>query len=202
MKHTLSIVLITLFPFIFGKIVPSANGDQNVEKEKQITTYPDHIAGAYTGGFGEQSCHSCHFDYDLNQPEGELIFSGIEDEYQAGREYKLSLTVKRKDINRAGFQMTARFGDGSQAGSFTITEELSTTPNIENRVTYLQHAVGKVEAEGVKKNWQITWKAPAERSEPVIFNIAANAANGDASEFGDWIYVKEIEVEPNNSKNQ
>lgn len=175
----------------------SHTANENQGNEEFITTYPEHIAGAYTGGFGEESCHSCHFDYDLNHPEGELNFLGIEDAYESGMEYELNLIVKREEMSRAGFQMTARFEDGSQAGSFTMTEELTTTPNIDNTVIYLQHEVGKVEAEGVEKNWQITWKAPAEGSEHVIFNIAANAANGDASEFGDWIYLKEIKIEPN-----
>lgn len=191
--------MITLFPVIIGIVVAPSDADPKVEKDSLTTTYPDHIAGPYTGGFGEQSCHSCHFDYELNQPEGELIVSGIEEIYKARKEYKISLMVKREDMSRAGFQMTARFEDGSQAGSFTITDELTTTPNIENGVTYLQHAAGKVEAEGVEKKWQITWTAPGQSSDSVIFNIAANAANGDASEFGDWIYVKEIEVEPENS---
>jgi len=198
MKHTFFIGLITLLPFIVGKAVITNKADMNLENEELITTYPEHIAGAYTGGFGEESCHSCHFDYDLNHPEGELFFSGLEDEYEAGRKYTINLTVKRKDLSRAGFQMTARFNDGSQAGSFTLTEKLTTTPNIKNTVTYLQHAIGEVEAEGGEKNWQIEWTAPDQNSGRIIFNIAANAANGDASEFGDWIYLKEVKIEPDN----
>lgn len=194
MKHLLTLIVITILPFAIGITVNS--GDIDMNDEKNFSPYPDHIAGAYTGGFGEQSCHSCHFDYDLNQPEGELSVSGIEQGFEPGRNYKIQIQVKREDLSRAGFQMTARFEDGSQAGQFEVTEELTTTPNIDNQVTYLQHGVGKVEAENGEKNWQITWTAPDQSNQPIIFNIAANAANGDESAFGDWIYLKEIQIEP------
>lgn len=192
MKHFMIIIASTLFPFIIGITV--GWDDNTVKNRNEVLPYPEHIAGAYTGGFGEQSCHSCHFDYDLNQPEGELAVSGIDKTFEAGREYTISLDVKRKEMNRAGFQMTARFEDGSQAGEFELNEDLTTTPNIDNDLTYLQHAVGKVEAENGEKNWQIIWIAPDQANQPIIISIAANAANGDASEFGDWIYLKEIKT--------
>ena len=190
MKYLLQIVVIVLFPLIFGKIL-----DLDEENETVSTAYPEHIAGAYTGGFGEQSCHSCHFDYDLNQPEGNLSVSGIGESFEPGKEYQIGLKVERDDLAKAGFQMTARFSDSTQAGSFEIGENLTTTPNIENDISYVQHGVGLVEAENGEKSWQVSWIAP-DQKKPVIINIAANAANGDASEFGDWIYLKEIIIEP------
>lgn len=198
MKIFIQIITIVLLPFFIGRISQSDLLRNDRPKTEIIPVYPEHIAGAYTGGFGEQSCHSCHFDYDLNQPEGELSVSGIDETFEAGQEYTIALNVKREDMNRAGFQMTARFEDGSQAGQFELNEELTITPNINNNITYLQHAVGKVEAENGEKNWRITWTAPDQADQPIIFNIAANAANGDASEFGDWIYVQEIKAEFNN----
>lgn len=194
MRDFLKILVITLLPFAIGSTINLE--DDLVKSDNAVVPYPDHIAGAYTGGFGEQSCHSCHFDYDLNQPEGGLSISGINETFEAGQDYKITLSVKREDMNRAGFQMTARFEDGFQAGQFELHENLTTTPNIDNDISYLQHAVGKVEAENGKKKWQITWTAPDQTDQPVIFNIAANAANGDASAFGDWIYLKEIKTSP------
>jgi hypothetical protein len=195
MKLLIKITAITLFPFIIG-ISMNQNEGAAIDENKLRDTYPEHIAGAYTGGFEEQSCHSCHFDYDLNQPEGELSVSGIEESFEAGQEYAIKIRVNRIDMSVAGFQMTARFEDGSQAGKFEIDDKLTTTPNIESSVTYVQHAVGMVDAENGEKSWQITWTAPNQATQPIIFNIAANAANGDASAFGDWIYLKEMEIEP------
>lgn len=195
MKLFIKIITIILLPCLIGKVVDFGYGDS--EREFTPTLYPEHIAGAYTGGFGEQSCHSCHFDYDLNQSEGELSVNGIPESFEAGKEYSIQLTLKRENLNRAGFQMTSRFEDSTQAGSFQLPDDLTITPNIDNEITYVQHGVGKVEAEGGEKSWQVTWIAPDQTDKSVIFNIAGNAANGDASEFGDWIYVKQIRVEPN-----
>ena len=198
MKYLVKIAIIILAPIIIGKTVYlGENSQQETDTEFTSNLYPDHIAGAYTGGFGEQSCHSCHFDYDLNQPEGKLSVSGLDEPFKSGQKYTIQLTVKREDLKRAGFQMTVRFEDGTQAGKFEMAENLTTTPNIEGDVSYLQHGVGQVDAENGKKVWHINWVAP-DRVEPVIFNIAANAANGDASEFGDWIYLKEIQLNPKN----
>lgn len=191
MKYILQILIIVLVPFFIGK---TAHFDSEKD-DFPSRFYPEHIAGAYTGGFGEQSCHSCHFDYELNQTEGELEVTGVGNEFESGHEYKISITVKRNDLARAGFQLTARFRDSTQAGTFELGENLATTPDITNDVTYVQHGVGMVEADGSEKSWQITWIAPNQKK-PVIINIAANAANGDASEFGDWIYLKELTIKP------
>lgn len=189
MKQLLKITAIILFPLVVGKIAHFENDNEHID------IYPEHIAGAYTGGFGEQSCHSCHFDYELNQPEGELEVIGLGNEFEPGHDYKIRITIKRNDLARAGFQMTARFRDSTQAGTFKLGENLTTTPDIANNITYVQHGVGMVEADGGEKSWEITWIAP-DQKKPVIINIAANAANGDASEFGDWIYLKELTIEP------
>lgn len=196
MKLSIKIITIIALPFLLGKTIHLILSTSNSSQAETSIIYPEHIAGAYTGGFGEQSCHSCHFDYELNQPEGELSVTGIEDAYEPGREYTVGISVKREDMNRAGFQMTARFEDGTQAGTFELDEELTTTPNIENKISYVQHGIGNVEAEGGEKKWQVKWLAP-DATGPVVFNIAANAANGDASEFGDWIYLKEIRIQSN-----
>lgn len=200
MKPLLKIIFIIFFPFMIGigNGIHLNTDDREVLKKDHAlkTTYPEHIAGAYTGGFGEESCRSCHFDYDLNQAGGELSVNGIPDSFKSGQEYTIQIIVEREDLNRAGFQMTSRFEDSTQAGSFQLPDNLTTTPNIDNKITYVQHGVGKVDAEGGEKNWQVTWTAPEQTGKSVIFNIAGNAANGDASEFGDWIYVKEIRTEP------
>lgn len=195
MKLLLKIVSIILLPFIIGKTIPSDDGSL-IEPDYEYTeAYPEHIAGAYTGGFGEQSCHSCHFDYELNQPEGELSVSGIENSFEPGEKYQINIKLKREDMAEGGFQMTARFEDSTQAGTFDLNENLTRTPNIDSDVSYVQHGVGKTEAQVGEITWQVTWVAP-NQTKPVFFNIAANATNGDASEFGDWIYVKEVKIQP------
>lgn len=153
--------------------------------------FPEHLAGAFSGGFGEQSCHSCHFDYDLNKEEGELELRGLETEIESGKEYSLEVFVSRPDLGVAGFQLTARFEDGSQAGTFVLNEQVILTPNTPGDVEYLQHAIRNIHPENGTKSWMFTWKAPENTDQPIIFNLAGNAANGDESAFGDYILVRE-----------
>lgn len=156
--------------------------------------FPEHLAGAFSGGFGEQSCHSCHFDYDLNMGEGVLELRGLEDEIESGEEYSLEVFVSRPDLGAAGFQLTARFEDGSQAGEFVLNEQVILTPNTPGDVEYLQHAIRNIHPENESKSWKFTWKSPDIIDKPIIFNLAGNAANGDESAFGDYILVRELVV--------
>ena len=173
--------------------------------------YPEHLAGPLTGGFGEQSCHSCHFDYDVNMSDGILELTGMPEKVTSGNTYELEVLIGRPDLGAAGFQLTARFEDGSQAGSFTLNDAVILTPNTPGTAQYVQHAVKNISPEDDQKVWKFAWTAPErihkkkEKSESdgtvskpstdrIIFNIAGNAANGDESAFEDWILLKEFHV--------
>lgn len=155
---------------------------------------PDHLDGAFTGGFGEETCRSCHFDYDLNMDGGSLTLDGVPKSYEAGKDYEITVTLQAEQLEVGGFQMTARFEDGSQAGEFSWDgDDLMFTPSVSDEVKYLQHSVsGTQQAEDQTIQWTFTWTAPEEDGEKVILNIAANSGNYDDSSFGDWIYAKEI----------
>lgn len=164
----------------------------------QKEVYPEHLVGAFTGGFGEETCHSCHFDYDLNWKEGELRVQGIPESVEAGKSYEIELIITRADMGKSGFQMTSRFKNGRQAGSFYIkeNERVMFTKQVPDSLEYLQHSVKGTEPVKEGKNiWAVIWKAPMSVGDSIYFNIASNAANGDQSEFGDWIYGKEFVVE-------
>lgn len=157
--------------------------------------YPEHLAGPFTGGFGEETCHSCHFDYDVNWGEGSFSVSGIPETVQSKKTYEIEILIERDDLGKAGFQFSARFANGTQAGRFAISENnrLMFTKEVPDSLQYVQHAIEGTEPvkEGMNR-WQVEWESPASITDSVYFNIAANAANGDQSEFGDWIYVKEF----------
>src|SRR5437667_371998 len=69
------------------------------------------------GGFGEPTCRACHSDAGLNEPGGELAITGAPAGYEAGRTYQLEIVLRRAGMLRAGFQLAARFADGSPAGA-------------------------------------------------------------------------------------
>ncbi len=196
MKASLKLLFISIIPFIIGNLVTVEERDlfyENIDYSN-----PEQLDGPFTGGFGEQTCHSCHFDYDLNQRGGSLSIRGLNDSFKPGKEYKVVVTVESERLEIGGFQMTARFKDGSQAGNFDWNgERLMLTPSISDTIQYLQHSKNGTKPTGERKiSWSFIWKAPESNPGPVIFNIAANAGNNDDSAFGDWIYVKEKIVLP------
>lgn len=156
--------------------------------------YPEHLTGAYTGGFGEETCRSCHFDYNLNPEEGKLTVSGFEDKVSAGQQVQIQINVEREELGAAGFQLSARYENGKQAGNFELgnNERIMFSKSVPDSVQYLQHTgEGSKPGTNNSQTWTVTWEAPDSVAGPVIFNLAVNAANGDQSEFGDFIYSGE-----------
>lgn len=158
--------------------------------------YPEALPGAYTGGFGEETCQSCHFDYPLNPEDGSLTVKGIPNRYEPGTIYHILISVEREDLGRAGFQLSSRYADGSQAGTFKADTGRLRFTEVKNTIQYIQHTAqsSQVDSSTVAQ-WSLEWTAPDSAAGEIIFNIAANAGNGDASPFGDYIYVKEFKAE-------
>lgn len=183
-------------PFIVGVSLPVEKKSLSDQSIGSIN--PDHLDGAFTGGFGEETCRSCHFDYDLNMEGGSLLVQGFDGSYEPGEKRAVAVTVSSERIEIGGFQMTTRFEDGTQAGSFEWDgDRLMFTPEVSGEVQYIQHSEKGIHpADGREKvSWSFNWIAP-ESGEAVIINVAANAGNYDDSSFGDWIYAKEIKVTP------
>lgn len=159
--------------------------------------YPEHLTGAFTGGFGEQTCRSCHFDYDLNPGEGRLSVSGVPERITGGETLKILIRLERDKMGRAGFQLSARYAGGKQAGDFDIggDDRVMFSKAVPDSLVYVQHSSsGSHPVKESTTSWTVTWQAPGSLDGPVTFNVAANAANGDQSEFGDFIYTEELKA--------
>ena len=159
--------------------------------------YPDNPPPAHTGGFGEPTCLACHFDGDLNPPGGRLRTEGLEEKPDSAGRYVLEVVLENDAMERAGFQLAARFADGRQAGMLEAVDERVVVDTAAG-VQYARHALAGTypEHEG-EARWTVAWQAPLEPA-GVVFHIAANAANGDASEFGDAIYQLEQHLNDGN----
>ncbi len=71
---------------------------------------------------------------------GSLTVRGIGDSYRPGAVYDMGVTLQSEHLKNGGFQMTAQFEDGSQAGKFEWESgRLRLTPSISDTVQYLQH---------------------------------------------------------------
>lgn len=189
MKSALKLLILILFPLIIGISIPE-KGSTLVPITDDFN--PDRLDGAFTGGFGEQTCHSCHFDYDINPEGGGVTIRGVEDTYKPGNRYEITVTVKSERLEVGGFQLTSRFENGTQAGEFDWdSERLMFTSSVTGKIQYLQHsAEGTAPTSENEASWTFTWQAPDD-NRCIIFNLAANAGNFDDSSFGDWIYLKE-----------
>lgn len=162
--------------------------------------YPADPPPAHTGGFGEPTCHACHFEAPPNPPGGTLALTGLPETYRPGESYMLMLVLARAGQQAAGFQLAARFATGPHAGAQAGTlrpldERSSLTSAGGQSVQYLHHTeAGTTLQLPDTARWAFEWTAPPAGAVPaggddVIFHLVANAADGDLSPFGDLIYT-------------
>jgi hypothetical protein len=149
----------------------------------------------FTGGFKEPTCQQCHFGHELNEPGGSITLSGVPPKYRPGEVYTITVSLEKAGLEKAGFQLTARFASGGTAGRDAGRLEaagdgVQLVQNADKSVTYLQHtpAGTKTPTPG-RFSWQVRWIAPENGSDRVEFDVAANASNADDSPLGDYIYT-------------
>jgi hypothetical protein len=229
MKNVITLIILFIMPIVAGTVLPAVGEHYSTAylagvTQEQPATFrskypsgvsqdyphgfhpaypsrmnPDHLDGPFTGGFGEQTCHSCHFDYKINMDSGSLRLDGLTGSYRPGKSYDVTVILESDQLENGGFQMTARFRDGSPAGTFEWKgDRLMLTPDIDSDVPYLQHSASGTSPAGERSlEWTFTWHAPDDRAENIVINIAANAGNDDDSSFGDRIYVMERILDAN-----
>ncbi len=158
--------------------------------------YIDGPPPAHTGGFGDDTCHTCHFENDLDTPGGSLAISGLPDTLDPSETYRITVSLERLDMRRAGFQLVARVSEGDDAGAAAGTlgaldgDERVQVVTAPDGATYAQHTEPGTTLTGPgATSWSVAWRPPAIDTTSVTFHAAANAANDDASEFGDFIYT-------------
>lgn len=160
-----------------------------------VLAYREGPLPAMTGGFGEETCTKCHFDNPLNAPGGSLRVEGVPATYAAGREYPITIAVSRPETKRAGFELSVRVADGldkgQQAGMLRGPDARTQIVFVPGRtVQYIQHTNAGSDLNGRHEGrWTIYWMAPPASAGRVVFHVAANAANDDASALGDFIYT-------------
>jgi hypothetical protein len=154
--------------------------------------YRDLPPPGYSGGFGEQSCDACHFFNELNDPAGALVLEGVPEQYIPGGVYAIQVVLTRPGTRVGGFQLTSRFeSDGTQAGSLGPAdgdgERVDVTTS--RGILYAHHLLpGSDVVAPDTLRWTVLWTAP-EGGGAVVFPTAANAADGDDSVSGDYVYT-------------
>lgn len=156
--------------------------------------YRDGPPLGFSGGFGEDHCQACHSGDKVNARLGSLRISAPE-RYSAGETYTVAITLTRPGMAIGGFQLTARFEKGgAQAGTLAFADGQQDRVNVgtDRAVQYAYHSRhgSQLTATDVVR-WTLRWTAPA-GSRPVLFHAAANAANGDDSQEGDFVYISRV----------
>lgn len=156
--------------------------------------YAEGAPPGFSGGFKEESCHACHFHEELNAAPGSVTITGVPERFTPGQRYTITVTLTRSEMKRAGFQLTARFKEsGAQAGLMT-SEGAHVSIDTQGGIQYAgQKREGAVAESAGTARWTVMWTAP-DPGGPVVFHVAANAANGNASADGDFIYTSSVEA--------
>ncbi len=160
--------------------------------------FPDEPPVAVTGGFGEDSCHACHFDSEPDSGAGALSLQGWPERFTPGEVYPLTLHLTDPDMALAGFQLAVRFAeDGSQAGELSVPEQESARIGLlESRDVQYIHQQGPDQASAPDIVWHIEWTAPQADQGEVLVHAASVAGDGDASQVGDQVYLLEKAAVP------
>lgn len=155
---------------------------------------PEGPPPAYTGGFGEPTCHECHFDAELNAGTGTLELDGLPAHTRPGATHRVTIRLAHPDMLRAGFMLSTRTRDGAQAGTLRATDARATVTDA-NGVAYAHHTYAGTAVDTDTSNWVVEWTADGVASgDSVYVHVTANAGNDDASPFGDYIYAKSVEL--------
>jgi hypothetical protein len=154
--------------------------------------YAEGAPPGFSGGFKEESCHACHFHAEPNAAGGRVTIDGVPARYVPGERYTLTVTLTRTGMKRAGFQLAARFKEsGAQAGTLARGPAEGERVGVDTQ-SGIQYAGQKKEGASVgaapETRWTVEWIAPT-RGGPVLFHVSANAADGNESADGDYVYT-------------
>jgi len=148
----------------------------------------------------ERTCNDagCHNGHPVNDGNGTVELVGVPDRYTPGAAYPItvrlaSTSTQLNGFRRWGFELTAaRLSDGEGAGTFsspTLTTVIGNEFFYHLR-PYATHNTSTLQIGAASPvEWTVTWNAPATDQGDVGFYVAGNAANGNGSNAGDFIYT-------------
>ncbi|HYR83037.1 MAG TPA: choice-of-anchor V domain-containing protein [Terriglobia bacterium] len=148
------------------------------------------------GIFGPtQTCAQagCHFGNVVNANGGSLTLAGLPGGgWTPGQTYPLTIMVQRTGQSRFGFQLSA-VADATNQQAGTLARIAGNVFVITNAgIQYIEHS----NATNIN-TFTVNWTAPSSAAVGTVrFNLAGNAANGDFSNQGDFIYTRVDRVSP------
>ena len=194
--RTLCLVAATV---LAGSLSMRAASPLDVSRSAALPRYAEGAPPGFSGGSGEQSCHACHFEAEINQKPGLLTVTGVPERFTPGERYTLTVSLTRPGLKLGGFQLAARLDNGAQAGTLTAPPDNAGRIGIESQggIQYAsQRRPGATPVAADTTRWTVLWQAPAAPAQAVQVHVAANAADGDESVRGDYIYTTVLKTSP------
>lgn len=162
-----------------------------------------------TGAPGEGTCIGCHYTYGgtnsiPNLGPGRVQITGLPAYYTPGQRYAVTVTVIANEsaVNRWGFELTALDVQGSSAGELTVTDAARVLKRsgsiLDQPRTYLSHndEAGTNLGRTGANSWSFNWTAPDSSVGEIMFYATGNAADGQVTPEGDYIYATLAAVKP------
>ncbi|MBI4472992.1 MAG: hypothetical protein HY646_10015 [Acidobacteria bacterium] len=166
---------------------------------------PDPASNGVFGNALACATAGCHTGASPNSSGGSVTLSGLPSTWTPGQTYSLSVTIARTGQRVFGFQLSAVTDSTSQqagtlaAGNSRVqvvcgdSRGRQVNCSTTGAVQFAEH----VNAQLVTSTYSVNWTAPSSASIGTVrFNVAGNAANGDNSNQGDFIYTSVARVEP------
>jgi hypothetical protein len=151
---------------------------------------------SHTGDFGQPTCMECHLGNSLNAPGGSLSISGVPANYSPGQTYPIQVTVSRSGQQRWGFELATRVvPSGQQAGTLVSTSQITQVTSL-GGIQYITHTSAGTFLGSAQGTWTFNWTAPSTQVGVISFGAAGNAANGNFSNSGDFIYTARVTTAP------
>jgi uncharacterized protein (TIGR03437 family) len=133
------------------------------------------VPAGSTGGFGEPTCVQCHTG-TLNPASGKVSINAPA-LYTPGITQTLQVVITDSGAAAWGFELSARFTNGTQAGAFTPSSTVAV--RTANSVQYAAQSSAAMQA-GTQFQFNVSWTAPPDTTGgPVVFDVVGLAANDD-----------------------
>lgn len=151
-----------------------------------------------TAAPGEETCNACHRTYPLDSGPGSVEILDLPERYAPATLYPIRVRVADPIASQWGFEITAIDEEGAAAGFFQTSTEtvLAVGPSQRYGRFYAHQTLsGTYPGLRVAAEWTFFWKSPATDLGPVTLYAAGNAANGDHTDFFDYVYTTNATVD-------
>jgi uncharacterized protein (TIGR03437 family) len=149
---------------------------------------------------GGTNCTACHRTYAPanSDPRGSVTIAASP--YTPGVKQTLTVTVYHPTQKRWGFQLIARLASDEtmQAGTFSVNDQVrvrctnTQDAPCDGAPEYAEHNDAQFTDTGAGYTFKIDWTPPATNVGDIHFYAAGNAANGDGTFNGDYIYTTRL----------